>query len=394
MKDRDRLLSLLAAPESDHLERTTSTKNTDKFCEAICAFANDMPNHGTPGHLIIGANDDHSLAQIQISDQLISTLGNMRTDGRILPSPSMTVAKETVEGSDLAIVTVQPSDLPPVRYKGRVHIRIGPRKAIANEQDERILNERRVALARSFDARACRDASIDDLALAQFDAYRREAVDADTIDANHRSLDAQLSSLRFYEPKQACPTHAGVLLFAKNPRFFFPGDYVQFCRFPGPSMADSPEDQAEISGDLSTILHEMGLRLRTVVQTGMSAKGLFDEKLSATYPEWAIRELFTNAIMHRDYESNTPVHFYMFSDRIEIQNPGGLYGEVTQENFPDRSSYRNPILAEALKNLGFVNRFGYGVNRAQSILKKAGHPPAEFTFDRNGLSVQVYGRSK
>ena len=73
------------------------------------------------------------------------------------------------------------------------------------------------------------------------------------------------------------------------------------------------------------------------------------------YPEWALRELLTNAVMHRNYDSNAPIRFYAFSDHIEIQNPGGLYGEATPENFPTRNDYRNPVIAEAMKSLGFVN---------------------------------------
>lgn len=62
---------------------------------------------------------------------------------------------------------------------------------------------------------------------------------------------------------------------------------------------------------------------------------LLEEKLLPDYPEWALRELLMNAVMHRNYDSNTPIRFYAFSDHIEIQSPGGLYGEATPENFPN-----------------------------------------------------------
>jgi ATP-dependent DNA helicase RecG len=118
-----------------------------------------------------------------------------------------------------------------------------------------------------------------------------------------------------------------------------------------------------------------------------------EERLLQNYPEWALRELLMNAVMHRNYESNTPVRFYVFSDHIEIQSPGGLYGEATPANFPMRNSYRNPIIAEAMKSLGFVNRFGYGVQRAQALLKENGNPPAEFVFEDQIVLVKVYPRA-
>lgn len=78
--------------------------------------------------------------------------------------------------------------------------------------------------------------------------------------------------------------------------------------------------------------------------------------------------------------SNAPVRFYWFSDRIEIQNPGGLYGAAT--DFPNQNDYRNPKIAEAMKNLGYVNCFGYGIATVQSVLLKNGNPPAEFVINQ------------
>jgi len=115
---------------------------------------------------------------------------------------------------------------------------------------------------------------------------------------------------------------------------------------------------------------------------------VLQEKTVFNYPAVAVRELMMNAIMHRDYSSNTPVRFYWFADRIEIQSPGGLYGEVTKETLTERNSYRNPIIAEAMHSLGYVNRYGYGIQRAQAALKENGNSPAEFdTRDHIFLAV-------
>lgn len=271
-------------------------------------------------------------------------------------------------------------------------IRVGPRKAVANEQEERVLSERRTAAARTFDARPCVEASLDDLALGQFEVYRRSAVDAETIAANHRSIEQQLASLRMYDIERACPTFAGVLLFGKNPKYFLPGAYIQYLKMPSGDLTFIPEDQAEISGDLGSMLREVELRIKTVVQTSMRAINALQEQLLPDYPVWALRELLLNAVMHRNYDSNTPIRFYVFSDHIEIQSAGGLYGEATMRNFPNRNSYRNPIIAEAMKSLGFVNRFGYGVRRAQTLLQENGNPPAVFEIDEQVVLVKIYKR--
>jgi len=386
------LVELLSDLESDRIERTESANHTDKFCQAVCAFANDLPNHRQPGYLLIGVRDDGSLSGLSVIDPLLQELGAIRSNGNVLFPPVMTVSKFSLPGGDVAVVEVLPSDMPPVRYKGRVYIRVGPRKAIANEQEERILSVWRTAAARSFDARPCAEAKLEDLALGQFDAYRREAVDSEIIAANHRDIQQQLASLRMFDLERTCPTFAGILLFGKNPRFFLPGAYIQYLKLPGTDLTDMPEDQAEISGDLSSMLRELELRVKSFVQTSMHKINALEERLLPDYPEWALRELLMNAVMHRNYESNTPVRFYVFSDHIEILNPGGLYGEATVSNFPTRNSYRNPVIAEAMKSLGFVNRFGYGVQRAQDLLKENGNLPAEFEFDEHAVLVKIYRR--
>ncbi len=384
------LEQLILTSESDRLEKTISLTNTDKFSEAICAFANDMGNHRQPGYLLIGVNDDNSLAGISISDEFLRTVSDIRSAGNILPQPVMTVEKVVYPNGEVALVSVQPSDLPPVRYRGRVHIRIGPRKAIANEQEERLLTEKRVATALTFDAQPCQEAMLADLSLALFEAYRTQAVDEETIAANHRNMEDQLASLRFYSHRYACPTQAGVILFGRKPRYFLPGHYVQFLLFSGTEMTDIPIDQAEIEGDLSYMIRELELRIRSMItQTLRQAEG-WREKVHPDYPEWAVRELLLNALVHRDYASTSPVRFYVFADRIEISNPGGLYGSSRPENFPFVNAYRNPVIAEAVKTMGFINRFGYGVQRAKTLLEANGNPEPSFEFSSVLVKVTLW----
>ncbi len=384
MITKEQLEDLIKDTESDRVEKTISTKDYDKFAEAICAFSNDMSNHGMPGYLLIGVGNDNTVAGMKISDENLQFLASLRSDGHILPQPAITVEKVALATGEVAVVTVQPSDLPPIRYKGKVYIRVGPRKAIANEQEERILTERRSVLAKTFDATPCQDAKVGDLSIPLFDAYRQQAIDPDIIAANHRDLNTQLASLRFFNSKHECPTNAGLILFGNNSRYFLPGNYIQFLHFPGNKMTDVPIDQAEISGDLGTMIKEVELRLKAINKTSLSQASSFQEKLQPDYPEWAIREVLMNAIMHRDYSSNSPIKFYVFDDRIEIHNPGGLFGESNPGNFPNVNAYRNPTIAEALKTLGYVNRYGYGVQRAEHLLRENGNPSPEFTVTEPG----------
>jgi predicted HTH transcriptional regulator len=110
------------------------------------------------------------------------------------------------------------------------------------------------------------------------------------------------------------------------------------------------------------------------------------EKRTYHYPLDALQQLVRNAVMHRTYEgTNAPVRVYWFNDRIEIISPGGPFGAITPSNFGTAglADYRNPRLADTMKVLGFVQRFGVGIQIAQRSLQENGNPPIEFAVDQN-----------
>jgi ATP-dependent DNA helicase RecG len=391
MLTAEQLRALMADLESDRVERTTSTKSTDKFGEAICAFANDFPNHRQPGYLLVGVQNDGKLAGLIVTDNLLLDLAALRSNVNLEPLPAMTIQKYTLPGGDVAVVEALPSDLPPVRYKGRVWIRVGPSRRGANQQEERILSERRTALQKTFDLRPCHGCTVDDLVLDLFlVTYLPAAVARDVIEENKRKVNEQMASLRFYDLAADCPTNAGALLFANEPLRWIPGAYVQFVRWAGTTMSDNPVHEKRFSGDLLTVLRELQTFGSLPTQSYPVAEAGLRERTETDYPAVAIRELLWNAIMHRSYESNAPVRFYWYDDRIEIQNPGGLYGMASPENFPRQTDYRNPVVSEAMATLGYVNAFGRGVIRAQDALRKNGNPEAEFTFEVSHVLATIW----
>lgn len=87
------LYNLITDHEADRVELTVSTTDTDKFAEAVCAFANDLPNHRKPGHLIIGIRNDGQFGDVQVTDKLLRNLAALRDDGNIQPLPAIVVEK-------------------------------------------------------------------------------------------------------------------------------------------------------------------------------------------------------------------------------------------------------------------------------------------------------------
>jgi ATP-dependent DNA helicase RecG len=382
MITKPQLIHILSTTESAHVERTTSTDNMDKFCQAICAFSNDVSGSGKNGYLIIGAHDNGGLSGLKVDDQLLLKISNIRTDGNILPQPVMNVEKFIFDDGDVLVAEVQPSEFPPVRYRGRIWVRVGPRKSVATEAEEKILTERRLSNIHTFDAMPCLGTTTNDLDVKLIEKeYLPKAVAEDVLTEDKRGIEEQLASLGFYDLRYNCPTNGAIVLFGRNPERYLHGSYIQYVRFKGKDRAGDIINEHKFAGNLCRVLP----KIDTFIETSIAQKrpipvSVLREETFSKYPYWATRELLMNAIMHRDYETNAPVQFYEYDDRIEIQNPGGLYGKVTPDNFPNVSDYRNPFIAEAMKVLGYVNRFSRGVYRVQKELMENGNGKAVFDF--------------
>jgi ATP-dependent DNA helicase RecG len=383
------LAKLLGDLESDRVERKRAwdKETADKARQAVCAFANDLPNHDRPGILAIGVENGGEPAGLSITDQLLQTLADIKTDGRILPPPTLTVQKRIYRGVPIAVVTVWPADAPPVRFDGRVWIRIGPRRGLATAQDERILNEKRRAKDRSFDTQPIRGCPVDELNRVAFEyEYLPNAVATDVLAANKRSYEERLAATGMIASvDDPTPTVVGVLTVGKSPRTWVPCAYIQFLRIRGTTLSDPIADELEIDGTLDQILRRLDDKLRATLTVAVDfTSGTTTEMRTTPYPLGALQQLTRNAVMHRTYEdTNAPARVYWFDDRIEISNPGGPYGIVTKENFgrPGVADYRNPAIAAVLKTLGFVQRFGAGIAEANRALAANGNAPVQFEVE-------------
>lgn len=390
---------LLDKGESDRVEYKQSWKGDapKKGRQAICAFANDLPDHQRPGVLFVGAKDDGSPSGLEITDGLLLTLSDIRRDGNILPLPSIVVEKRTLKGAEVAVVIVQPSYSPPVRYKGRIWVRTGPGGTQASPQEERILNEKRRYRDISFDVQPLPSCDLSMLSRVMFEQeYLPLAVARDILAANQRSYEQKLASCRMTASvDDPTPTVLGLLVLGLSPRDWLPGAYIQFLRIAGTEITDDIQDAADIDGALGQVLRRIDEKLEAHNRTEVDIKSSNQEVRTSPYPRVALQQLIRNAVMHRTYENtNAPVRVYWFDDRIEIISPGGPYGAVTKENFGKGvTDYRNPNLAEAMKVMGFVQRFGIGIQLARKELQKNGNPDIEFNVESTTVLAVVRRRA-
>jgi ATP-dependent DNA helicase RecG len=382
------LTAMLDALESDRVERKEAWAGSapEKARQAVCAFANDLPNHNQPGVIFVGVKDDGTVTNINVTDQLLLTLSDMKTDGKIVPPPTLNVEMRILKGAPVAVVSVWPADAPPVRYDGRIWIRIGPRRGLASAQDERVLNEKRRHRDRSFDTRPIQGCPMDELNRVVFDnEYLPAAIAPDVLAANARTYEERLASTGMIASvEDPTPTLVGVLTVGKSPRTWAPCAYVQFRRIRGTEWGDPVADEQELDGTFDLVLRRLDEKIRATLTVAVDFTSGTTEIRSTPYPLSALQQLTRNAVMHRTYEgTNAPVRVYWFDDRIEITNPGGPYGAVTTENFgrPGVSDYRNPAIAVVLKTLGYVQRFGFGIAEARRALNANGNPRLEFQVE-------------
>ena len=390
------LEALLGDSESDRAERKQSWAGDapEKTRQAVCAFANDLPNHQLPGIVFIGAKDDGAPSSIEVTDKLLITLSDIKTDGKTVPPPTLIVEKRVLMHKEMAVITVWPADAPPVRYEGRIWIRIGPRRGLASAQDERVLNEKRRYRDLPFDVCPLPSCPFGELNRTVFEGeYLPNAFAPDVIEANDRTYEQRLAACRMISTADdPTPTVLGVLTIGNSPRTWLPCSYVQFLRIRGIGWDDPIADEDSIEGTLSTLLRRLDEKLKAHLSTAIDISSANTERRASPYPLSALQQLARNAVMHRTYENtNAPIRLIWFDDRIEIHSPGGPFGVVTAENFgrPGVTDYRNPHIAEAMKVLGYVQRFGVGIATAQRALVENGNPPAEFVVEPNTVLAIV-----
>ena len=184
-------------------------------------------------------------------------------------------------------------------------IRIGPRRDIITEAEERILAERRMSFMATFDTMPCLAAKLNDVNTELLcTKYLIPLLGNELVESDARPIEEQMAAVGMYDTEHNCPTYAAVVLFGNKPRCFMPGLYVQYVCFKGEDVTSEVENEMQLEGNYCELLPRLESLLEmSVIKKKPVFVSILREEMGSNYPYQAIRELLLNACMHRDMHS-------------------------------------------------------------------------------------------
>jgi len=350
------LRELISGGENERLEFKESLRLKEEISQAVSAFSN-----ANGGSILVGVSDDGKVIGVDIGRNTLEELANYikrNTDPAIFPS----VKVFDVKGKKIIVIGVRESAEKPVFFRSHAYKRVGKTnqqvsssemRKLAKESGERVY----------WDEQICKGASLENIDwefVKNFFIPGYEKFSKKRIIGTPEELLEALSCIK--EGKQ---TNAGILLFGGNPHDFFRNSYIALARYKGKMEGVERLDYKEFFGNLFHQIDECDKYIKEHV--AIMSRLLPHKVEREDIPEYcwfSIRELITNAVCHRDYEDQgSKVIVKMFSDRIEFYNPGGLPKGITPENILIRQYSRNPIIANALAKVKYIEELGEGWNK-------------------------------
>ena len=191
------------------------------------------------------------------------------------------------------------------------------------------------------------------------------------------------------------PLNSLVLLAAKSPRKTIPGCRVRVQRFEGTEEGSgqtyTPIRDVFAEGNLVEIISRSSAAIENTLHTvtWLNRDGKF--VTTPEYPRWAWFESLVNACVHRSYSfTGTEITVKVFSDRMEIESPGGFVPPVNERTIYHTRAARNAHLMDAMRYLGYVQMAREGTRRIRDSMMEYGLPAPKFSQEVvNGVVVRV-----
>jgi len=359
------LANLLNQHEGKTLEFKRDASSPVPLMKSLVAFAN-----GSGGILLIGVEDQsrHILGApepTRLEGQLASWIVD-RIEPRLVPE----ILIVPWRNKNLVLVEVFPSPLRPHYLKAEgeangVYVRIGSTNRRADPAQ--VAELKRQVLGRSFDEDPLPEWNSEDLdfqaASESFAAKRKLAAG-----------DLKTLNLLVRYQNRLVPTIGGMLLFGKERLLVFPDARIRAAVFAGQNRTQILDTQ-EITSYLPTAVEEVIAFVQRNTRRSILVAGIRNEGVPEI-PLIALREAVINAVVHADYgQHGSPLRVAVFSDRLEIENPGGLPPGLTLDEVRQGASkLRNRVIGRVFHELGLIEQWGSGIQRMTKACLDAGLP--------------------
>ena len=385
--------------ESNYLEVKAAREGCPKLLETLSSFSNQ--NGG--GVIVFGIDEKNGFEVCGVYDSADLQKKLMEQAVQMEPELRPLCTVVNIDGKTIVSAEVQEidNDQKPCFYKGvgrlkGSYVRVG--------DGDRHMTEYEVYSYEAFrkkiqdELRVAERAKLSDI---ETDAHTEYILSMRTKKPNLAGLENdKINSLQGFTLDDK-PTLAGILLFSLYPQGFFPQLCITAVSIQGTemSMDDATDerfiDNARIEGNIALMLDGALKFVRKNMKTSTLIDPQTGKRADKTeYPIIAVRELILNALIHRDYSNHTdftPITIKMFSNRLEIENPGGLYGRMTLDRLGKTAAdTRNPFLANALEVLDITENRYSGIPTVYNAMKNAGLPEPKFENERGVLKVTLY----
>ena len=389
----------LKKTESNYIEVKSARNGCPKIFDTLSSFSNQQ-NGGT---IIFGVDENENFNVCGVYDAADLQKKIMEQSLQMEPvvRPLCTVA--VVDGKTVVSAEIQEMDnfQKPCFYKGAGRLR-GSYVRVAD--GDRLMTEYEVYSYEAFkqdihdELRTNDRAEMTDINTDEYQLYLLE------LKKNKPHLakleEKEINRLQGFVVDNK-PTVAALMLFSVYPQAYFPQLCITAVSVPGKEMSATGSvgerfiDNKRIEGSITQMLNDALI----FVRKNMKVKTIIDAETGmrndrTEYPVIAVRELVLNALIHRDYSIHTesaPITITMYSDRMEIENPGGLYGRMTLESLGFVSAdTRNPYIAGALEIMGETENRYSGIPTIRSAMKNAGLPQPVFVNNRGVFKAILY----
>jgi ATP-dependent DNA helicase RecG len=377
--NREEILKLIKGGETQEVEFKEAFQSNQEISKIMCSFANT-----DGGFLFLGVSKNGEIKGVKGDiDKLQQDIANAGQS--IFSPPLISTTIHNFDGKKIVLVEIgKANDKNAHTFEGIVYVRIGSTKhKLEGQALFDFLKNKQILCFDETDS----EAKLEDLDVNKIQAYLEKRNQPDYLKSNSVK-DFIMNNLLGKANGVTKIKNAASLFFAKEPFKWHPQSEVRVVRFSGPEAIDVLSQQDLQSSPIENIEQAISFIRKNISKRFIIPESSAQRIEIEEYPLPVIREAVVNAVAHRDYYSYDSIQISIFSDRIELSNPGSLPEGLTKEFFGKRSVRRNPITYRLLRDCHYVEGLGTGIPKIINEMRKAGLKDPEFQF-KGGFFIVI-----